>query len=323
MDLVGNDNLEQAVLGCLDNEDPNVLRAACYMSGALGLAGAERGLLQALTHKAWQVQAEAARALGLIGSKGSLPFLRRLLKASANDLRQKVLSAAGGDQPVEEGESHPALKRAAAVAISRIDPAVAEEALSAALGSGQPNLMNAAMAGLANLESGRGVKTMIGLLSHQDAGVRRTAAAGLGKLRAVEAVDPLLGVLDDSDAGVRREAVIALNHLKNNKAIVPLVSRLSDSDHEVRRVAVIAMGNTRSRDEQVVQGLMAALKDREAAVRRSALAALANLRADSALERAALLLNDSHEDVRRQAAATVLALGQVRERPDYTPENGA
>jgi len=88
-------DLEKVVLDALDSEDPNLLRAACYLAGEMGLERAERGLIKALGHKAWQVQAEAARALGRIGSKGALPFLRRLLKASEGDLRQKVLAAAG------------------------------------------------------------------------------------------------------------------------------------------------------------------------------------------------------------------------------------
>jgi HEAT repeat protein len=309
--------LAEVVLQALEQEDPNVVRGACLMAGRLELAQAERGLLKALGHQVPQVQAEAARALGRIGSQGAAPYLRRLLKASEGELRQKMLAAAAG-KPQEEGEEvHPEVQRAAAVALNRLNPQVTQEALEGALASGQAPLMTAAMAGLANLESEAGREAMLEILGHEDPGLRRAAAACLGKLRERRAVPRLVELLEDADAGVRKEAVIALNHLKDEAALASLTARLEDSDAEVRRVAAIALGNTKLRREELVSGLVKRLRDRQAEVRRAALSALANLKAASALEAAGELLADASEEVRRQAGVTVVVLGQARERPEY------
>ncbi len=314
------EQLETVVLESLDKEDPNIVRAACMLAGLLGLAPAERGLLKALGHQAWQVQAAAAEALGKIGSQGAVPFLRRLLKASEADLRQKVLAAAAltkSAPPASDGETHPEVKRAAAVALNRIQPQVAEDALLGALASGQASLMEAAMAGLGNLESTGGRDEMLALLEHQEPAVRAAAAACLGRLREERAVDGLIKLLSDPEASVRREAVIALNHLKAKRAVEALTGLMDDQDDAVRRVAAIALGNTRHKDAAVVGSLRKGLGDRDAAVREACLKALANVRATEALEAAAALLADTHEPVQKAAAATVVVLSQMRQRPDY------
>ncbi len=313
-------DVTKAVLEALDQEDPNVLRAACVMAGVLELGQAERGLIKALGSKVWQVQAEAARALGRIKSKGAMPFLRRILKASGADVRQRMLAAAagGGGAPAEDSEeTHPEVMQAAAVALNRINPALAQDALLAALGTDQPDLLGAAMVGLANLQAQEGRERMMELLKHAEAGVRRTAAACLGKLAETRAVPALVELLQDNEAAVRKEALIALNNLKDKKALPAMAACLQDKDAEVRRVAAIALANTRSREDVVVQPLVEALKDREAAVRQAALKALGNLKAAAALEAAAELLTDTHEDVARQAGVTVVILGLARDKPDY------
>jgi HEAT repeat protein len=313
------DDLEKVILESLDKEDPNLLRAACLLAGMLKITQAERGLLKALGHKAWQVQAEAARSLWLIGSKGVLPFLKRVLKATDADLRQKLLASAAGGKadPEAKDEAPPELRRAAAVAINRLDPKATQEALLAALASGNPSLMGAAMAGLANLEAEAGREQMIELLGHAEPAVRRAAATGLGKLAETKAVPGLMSMLGDAAADVRKEAVIALNHIKDRQAIPALAACLEDADAEVRRVAAIALGNTRLRQPPLVQALVQGLKDREPGVRQACLSALGNLKAVEALEAVAGLMSDSHETVARQAAVTAMALGQARERPEY------
>lgn len=310
--------LQQTVLDALDKEDPNVLRAACLMSGELKLTQAERGLLKALANQAWQVQAEAAKALGLIQAKGALPYLRRLLKASEGDLRQKMLTAAAGGAAQAEGEdTHPAVLKAAAIAINRIQPSAAEDVLVGALSSDNPKVMGAAMAGLATLDSEKGRERMAELLESQDASLRKGAAACLGKLKEKTALSGLLALLRDDDASVRKEAVIALNHIKDKRTLPPMASLMKDPDPEVRRVVAIALGNTRQRQGEVVDALIEALKDRDAQVRKACLSALANLKAGKALEVAADLMADSHEDVATQAAVTVTVLGAARHTPDY------
>ena len=310
-------NLEKTVLESLDKEEPNVLKAACLMAGILGLEQAERGLIKALGHKAWQIQAEAAKALGLIGAKGAAPFLRRILKATDSDLRQKVLAAAAGQLKDEAQETNPELFRQAAIALNRIDPSAAEQALAAALSSDNPQLITAALAGLANLRSQGANAKVLELLESDQPPMRSLAAAAAGKLLLREATPGLVRLLQDDEAAVRKEAIIALNHIKDARAIVPLSTLLEDSSAEVRRVAAIALGNTKSKSPELVQALAAGLKDHDAAVRQACLSALANLKAETALEKAAELLGDSNDKVAQQAAITVSSLALAREKPDY------
>ena len=223
--------LAELVLSKLDSEDPNVLRAACFLCGSMELAQAERGLLKALGHKAWQIRAEAATALGLIKSKGALPYLRRVLKAPETELRQKILaSAASGNAPAQEDEEHPKVLRAAAIAMSRIDPGITQEALLAALASGQAKLMNAALAGLGNLESLEAKEQIMQCLGHGEAPVRKMAATAVGKLRLAEAAPQLIGLLQDPEPEVRKESLIALNHIKPNETLQPMANCMQDKD---------------------------------------------------------------------------------------------
>ena len=317
------EELSSVVLASLEVEDPNILRAGCIMAGNLKLDQAERALLKAINSKAWQVQMEAIKALGKLGSKGALPYLRRVLKASDADIRQKILAGAAG--PVKGAapdgdELNPEVRRAAAIAINRLDPKIAQDALLGALAADQPTLLGAAMSGLANLDCLDGVDRMVELLSHEDPTVRRGAAASLGKLRAEKALDNLIAMLQDQDADVRREVIIALNHLKDRKALAPIADTMRDANADVRRVAAIALGNAQSKDKQVIMPLIIGLEDREASVRQACLSSLANLKAASALEGACKLLRDTHEAVARQAAMTVVVLSQYREKPDYDRE---
>ena len=310
-------SLEKTVLESLEKEEPNILKAACLMAGILGLQQAERGLIKALGHKAWQIQAEAAKALGLLRAKGARPFLRRILKATDADLRQKVLAAAAGQLKDEAQETNPELFRQAAIALNRIDPATAEQALSAALSTDNPQLITAALAGLANLRSEGANEKVMELLESDQPAMRSLAAAAAGKLLLREATPGLARLLQDDEAPVRKEAVIALNHIKDARAIGPLTSLLEDSSADVRRVVAIALGNTKSKSPEMVEALVAGLNDHDAQVRQACLSALANLKADTALEKAAALLADSNEQVAKQAAITVSNLALAREKPDY------
>jgi HEAT repeat protein len=313
------EEINKIVLASLEAEDPNILRAACIMAGNLKLAQAERSLLKALTHKAWQVQMEAARALGRLGAQGALPYLRRMLKASDSDIRQKVLTgAAGGKGAGAEGdELNPEVRRACAIAINSLNHKIAQDALLSALGSDQPTLLSAALAGLANLECGEAGERMIELLDSPDPALRRAAAASLGKLRDDKAAGKLIALLADQDPEVRKEAIIALNHLKNKKSLPHIAQAMDDNSPEVRRVCAIALGNAQTKEDQIVRPLLKGLEDREASVRQACLSSLANLKVGKALEASCALLGDSHDEVARQAAMTVVVLSQYRERPDY------
>ncbi len=324
-----NDKVKDQIMADLKAEDPNLLRAACRLAVELEIKEAVGDLVRLLGDKYWQVRVEAAEALGRLGQGVSAveQALMKALEANESNLRRRILSAASLDQgqtpaPAETAgapkkSQPPAVQRAAAVALNRLRPDIAEKVLLETLNGANPALMQAAMSGLVSLESKAGVDRMIELLGHTDPKTRKTAAISLGKLQVRRALPRLIELLEDPQAEVRRQAVIALNHLKAREAIDPLLRRMEDESADVRRVAAIALGNTRSLTAPVGDVLLAALTDRHWSVRQAAAASLANLKAIDSLDRLLELLADPRPEVRAGAAQACHRLLVWREQPDY------
>jgi len=180
------------------------------------------------------------------------------------------------------------------------------DALIAALRDPDADVRRAAIIALGRLDEPRAVPGLIDALRDESADVRRHAAAALADTGDLRAVEPLMATLDDASPEVRRFVAIALGELGDRRAVPGLVALLEDSSAEVRRFAAIALGTLG--DLQAVEPLIAAVGDASAEVRRFAIIALGDLgdrRAIPALTRA---LQDESAEVRRFAA---LALGEM------------
>jgi vesicle coat complex subunit len=320
--------VKDRIISDLKVEDPNVLRAACRLAVELEIKEAVGGLIRLLEDRYWQVRVEAAWALGRLGQGVAAveQALMKLVEANETNLRQRILIAASLDQgqapPAETAgapkkSQPPQVQKAAAVALNRLRPDVAENVLIETLVGENPALIQAAMSGLVSLDSRAGEDKMIELLGHSDPKTRKMAAISLGRLHARQAVPHLIRLLDDPRSEVRLEAIIALNHLKAREAVDHLVRRMADESADVRRVAAIALGNTRFLNEPVVEVLLAALTDTDWKVRRAAAAGLANLKAIGCLDRLMDLLTDPRDEVRAEAAQACHRLLLLREQPDY------
>lgn len=321
--------LKDSIVGHLAGDDPNLARAGCRLAAELDLKDAVPALLRALESKFWQIRVEAARALGQLG-QGLPPVERAMMKllgASDQNVRQRILIAASTEGRAAESTADaagkkkdaqpPPVQRAAALALSRLRPDIAETVLIEALSGENPGLIQAAISGLASLESMAGADKMIDLLDHPDTKTRKAAVTGLGRLKVRAAAPGLMKLLEDPKAEVRQEAIIALNHLKLPEAMDHLIGKLADDSADVRRVAAVALGNTRSRSEEVIRALEGALADNHWSVRQAAASSLANLRAEGSLDKLIALLSDPRDEVRREACLACFKLYVSREQPDY------
>ena len=322
-------SMQDTVLKALGEKDPNIARCGIKLAGLLNIKESADKIISMLKHEAWQVRLSAVQALGELKAVKAKPYLVKILGGETDALRQRVISYAGldgkspdgsasgkGDQ-ADEGEEVWQVKKAAAIALSRIDPDLAENPLLGALQLPNPQVTMAAMSGLALLQSPRAGEQIMPFLDSTDIETKKAAVICLGKLSYTQAAGKLLEALEDKKTTIRREAIIALNHIKVNEAIPAFMERMKDPRPEVRSVAAVALGNTATKEEEVIGVLREALGDSSPEVRKAVVDALTNLGAVDAMDDVMPLVADSDEKVKRSAAVGLMRLATIKEHNRY------
>ena len=141
--------------------------------------------------------------------------------------------------------------------------------------------------------------------------MRRLSDAALSADPA--SVECAVSMLDDEDIRIRGEAFCALV-LNRGRIAHVLVRHLGDPSDNVRAFCALALANRGDLDS--APHIVPLLDDARASVRSCALGALGYLGYGAAAERAALLLDDENEEVRRSAAKAVSDLEVARTRPE-------
>ena len=309
-------DVNQAVNAALKDGNPNVRLSAAVMAGQTADQAFLKPLVELLQDKHWQVKEQAAWALGRVGAPGAKAALMRLLGATDQIVRKRILDTLGGQIPDEGSKGAPAkddepiqVKKAAALALARIDPDIVVNTLISALDSPNNSIKAAAIAGLGTVRAEAAADKLIEALSNEDPAIRGAAAAALGKLKAETAVDRLIELTEDEKWTVRQEALIALNHIKDDRAFDALAARLKDPRPEIRRVAVMAVGNTKK--EEAVDLLRPFIQpDEKADIRRAAISSLSALNDVESLNVIAVGLSDQDEGVKSEAARAVMRLAE-------------
>ncbi|MBI1976157.1 MAG: HEAT repeat domain-containing protein [Candidatus Omnitrophica bacterium] len=157
------------------------------------------------------------------------------------------------------------------------------------------------------------VMSLIQRLVSKDSWVRKMGAEALGRIGDLRAVEPLIELLlkeKDRNIGVRHSAEMALSKMRSSRATEALIevleSRKEGRDRYIESNLVVALGNTG--DPRIVEPLINILKDpfasgpgcKEAA---KILGDMGDLRAIEPLTDA---LNDRYDDVREQAAESLV-----------------
>lgn len=115
-------------------------------------------------------------------------------------------------------------------------------------------------------------------------------------------VECAVSMLEDEDIRIRGEAFCAL--VLNRGGIARMLEKhLSDPSHNIRAFCALVLANRG--DSESAPHIVPLLDDARASVRSCALGALGYLGYGAAADRAALLLDDENEEVRRSAAQAV------------------
>jgi HEAT repeat protein len=202
LDAYGADEARPYLLKALEDPDLEVRVRAALSIGRHHLTEATPRLVALVEDPEPRLRAAAVEAIGLVRGAGSEPDARSL----------GALERALGD-------SDPAVRQAALVAIGRLDRDRAQ-AVTVALAA---------------------------RLDDDNAGVRQRACDVLGRLGDARAVIPLLARLGDGSRDVRAAALDALGQLGDERAAPAMIRLLADPAEEVRAQAVQALGRVRAR----------------------------------------------------------------------------
>lgn len=309
--LIGEHTVVALLISVLKNnrEDDEVQAQAARALGLMRAREAVSALFNALNRKSISIHTEAAMALARIGPV-ALPRLIEALQNDKKQYRQRRRAAAhavgwmvGGKHLAEYPDG--------------IN--IAMEALIAEAGSIDVTVRQEFAQALGRTHDIRALEPLtIGLL-YDVPSVRRSSTKALLELAQAKivpmaaAVEPLIEALNDQDIDVRYTAIEALGHVRDARAIPPLFGLSADRDPDARYRAIVALGDTG--DESVVKPVSRLLRDRDTWTRRCAALALGRLRHPKGLKPLIVGLSDPEADVRLWAA---LALAQIGE-PSVIP----
>ncbi len=239
-------------------------------------------LIKRLQNFDWNLRAQAAEALGLMGDRDAVEPLIAALKDDDSDVRQKAAEALDklGWQPTNESEQR-------LYYIAKRDWGKCVEM------------------------DGATVKALIGVLKDKNPQVRKKAAEALGQIEN-PAIKPLLAALRDDKSEVRDKSAKALIEIGGDSVIQSLIVALEDKHSYTREIAAESLG--RIGDRCAVESLVAALGDTDWEVREQAAEALGRLRDSQAVGSLVAALKDDDSDVRQRAAESLDRFG-------WQPEN--
>ena len=193
-------------------------------------------------------------------------------------------------------DTHPAVKKAAVLALGSLGDARALNTLHPLLDEYSGPLLHAVIGSIATLKNRTSIDHLLPLLDSEDPVVRVYATRALGWIPSPQSLQALKGVAGDTEEEVRTELILTLGKLTDLEVGPILVDLLGDDSLFLRAEAARLLGETRYADSS--DPLAAALADDDPLVRinaASSLAALGILTAESAL-REALESSESEEE---------------------------
>jgi HEAT repeat protein len=256
--------------------------------------------------------------------KAKLQLVADLLDREPPDARETVALLAS--------DTNPDVRRAAILALGKIDGSASLQILTSALGDAKPDVRAAAAAALAQVRDVQAEASLVKALEDSDATVRRNAAHALEGLRwkpaddhqtmvyaiatgkyadaaaiGAGALQPLLAALKNPNSPNRCEILEVLGRSENPEVAKTLVESLKDGDQMVRLKSAEALGGFK--DEHAFDPLMRTLGDDFGGARAAAVGALAKIGDHRCFEKVAALLNDREWEARKAAVKAVGRLG--------------
>ena len=304
------------VNACLEDEDPDVRKAACEALGRVADPERVGRLFDLLGDPVGSVVQAAISAIQSLGGKETerralalsaspVGALRRsalrilayfgypsafdALVLATRDEESRVRDAAMGGLSLIEGDAATLVLLGAAKEPSERVRAVAMKALGHR--SDEPRIVEGLLAGLGDT----------------DAWVRYYACQSLGKLGVRHAGPRIEGLLSDAAGQVRVAAVEALSLLGGDEARAALLGAAGSDDEDIRRAALVGLGMTR--DPQALDALRGAAVAVDPVTRLIAISALAAFDVPEALQALVAAAGDTDDSVR------TAALGCLATRP--------
>jgi HEAT repeat protein len=267
----------------LENNDPEVRRAAAALLGRCGSQRQVRRLLELFADDA--LRDDALAALTALGRIATCSLTE--LWDDADERTRTYLAYVYGEAGCAEGRVHlcaglgasdPDLRLVCIRSLGLLGDRTALAPLLGALHDDREDLVEAAVQALCRIAPGcreEALAALRPLLEAGDAQLRVAAVTVLGELDGAEIVPTLNFALKDEAALVRRGAVRAIEKHPGTEQVPALMIALTDEDPEVRRLAAEALGT--SGGSQAVHALGLALKDEDIWVRAAAVRSLGRL----------------------------------------------
>jgi HEAT repeat protein len=211
---------------------------------------------------------------------------------------------------------NPALRHAAANALSKLKDPASLSILARSLQSENPDRVVAAVQFLESFGTEDANEAIAALLVHPDPRVRATAASALGRLAAAKSADRLVPLLQDPDHRVRANAVEALAATRDPAMIERIHPLLADPVTRVRVNTLLALATlegTNTAAEWLPMLRELAHADPEA--RSTAIFALGRLPSEASVDLLSELLKDPDPRLRSEAAKALGRIGTPRVIP--------
>jgi len=227
--------VEGALLGALEDDEPMVRLEAAAAAGRVGLRKALPILLDWLGKPQPEQQRAAARALGKLGDGRALEPLVRAL-----------------------GDSDASVRRSAVGALSTLGGGRAITAILGVLDDADLSIRMEAVVSLGELGDPRAVVPLLGQLRDPSTELRVVTLEALGRLGDARALPALTQALDDDGPlPLRLAAAAALGRIGDGGGVRSLERTLASSEPTLVRAAIAALGSLRdNRARTLLAGLV-------------------------------------------------------------------
>jgi HEAT repeat protein len=315
---IGGERALTAVLGALEDHDPDLHFSAVQALGEIGDELAAGGLIHAMAQCGLQVAILAAEELGHLGGRKALDALLQSLRPGDGQGRELVRAAAAealghirGDEAfaaiLEALRSDTVTVRSRAINGLRLiggETAVVE--LIASLGDDEMLVRWRAVEALGQLGGNNAVSALLGTLKNDDnMYIRWNAAKALGEIGDKGARTGLVEASrEDPEDYVRAWANAALDQLEGRPARADMLAGMSGKDIERVMSSATALAAQQTRPENVGE-LLALVHDSDTRRRESAPEILARLDQETLSSGLLIALHHNRDCVRARAVELI------------------
>ena len=238
----------EPLISLLNHENPELVKRAAFILGAVGTRQAADPLMKLLRHPSIAVRMTAATALGRVKVIRSIPILIGALEDEDPRVQYEAAKALYQYRPysiallMESLESPSEDKVINAISIlAKIGGEEVVNVLGALLNHSSDSIRMEAVKGLGKIGGEKTVEFLVNSLKDDFITVRNLAADYLVNIGS-GSVELLAAVLEDEDVKLRQNAAVTLGRIGDQRAVVPLIDILSSKSDQDRQAAASALG---------------------------------------------------------------------------------